>query len=69
VGTFSGASALASNATEPPSVLRERVTSRGGTTYAAITAMENAEVKAKFKDAIRAAHKRAAELGEEFGKG
>jgi pyrroline-5-carboxylate reductase len=68
VGTFSGASALATSATEPPSVLRERVTSKGGTTYAAITAMENTEVKAKIKAAIRAAHQRAAELGEEFGK-
>ena len=68
VGTFTGASALAANATEPPSVLRERVTSKGGTTYAAITSMESADVKAKFKTAIRAAHQRAAELGKEFGK-
>jgi len=68
VGTFTGASALAANATEPPSVLRERVTSKGGTTYAAITSMEGADVKAKFKTAIRAAHQRAAELGKEFGK-
>ncbi|MBB3180002.1 pyrroline-5-carboxylate reductase [Variovorax sp. Sphag1AA] len=68
VGTFTGASALAANATEPPAVLRERVTSKGGTTYAAITSMESADVKAKFKTAIRAAHQRAAELGQEFGK-
>ncbi|SEA69587.1 pyrroline-5-carboxylate reductase [Variovorax sp. YR216] len=68
VGTFTGASALAANATEPPAVLRERVTSKGGTTYAAITSMESADVKAKFKTAIRAAHQRAAELGKEFGK-
>jgi pyrroline-5-carboxylate reductase len=68
VGTFTGASALAHSATEPPSVLRERVTSKGGTTYAALTSLEGADVKAKFKTAIRAAQKRAAELGEEFGK-
>ncbi|MEJ8824398.1 pyrroline-5-carboxylate reductase [Variovorax humicola] len=68
VGTFTGASALASGSTEPPSVLRERVTSKGGTTYAAITSLEGAQVKAKFKDAIRAAQARAKELGEEFGK-
>lgn len=68
VGTFTGASALASSATEPPSVLRERVTSKGGTTHAAITAMESADLKAKFKEAIRAAHRRAAELGQEFGR-
>jgi len=69
VGTFTGASALASSATESPAVLRERVTSKGGTTYAAITAMESADIKAKFKAAIRAAHQRAGELGQEFGRG
>ncbi|MEJ1166995.1 pyrroline-5-carboxylate reductase [Variovorax sp. CCNWLW186] len=68
VGTFTGASALAHSATEPPSVLRERVTSKGGTTYAALTSLEGADVKAKFKTAIRAAQQRAAELGEEFGR-
>jgi len=69
VGTFTGASALANDASEPPAVLRERVTSKGGTTYAAIASLENADVKAKFKAAIRAAHQRAAELGVEFGRG
>lgn len=69
IGTFTGASALAHSATEPPSVLRERVTSKGGTTYAAITSLQQADVKAQFKTAIRAAQKRAAELGEEFGRG
>ena len=68
IGTFTGASALAHSATEPPSVLRERVTSKGGTTYAAITSLQQADVKAQFKTAIRAAQKRAAELGEEFGR-
>ncbi len=68
IGTFTGASALAHSATEPPSVLRERVTSKGGTTYAAITSLEGADVKAQFKTAMRAAQKRAAELGEEFGR-
>jgi len=68
IGTFTGASALAHSATEPPSVLRERVTSKGGTTHAAITSLEGADVKAKFKAAIRAAQKRATELGEEFGR-
>jgi pyrroline-5-carboxylate reductase len=67
VGTFTGASALAANASEPPEVLRARVTSKGGTTYAAITSMEDDGIKAKFKLAMRAAHRRAAELGQEFG--
>ncbi len=69
IGTFTGASALAHSATEPPSVLRERVTSKGGTTYAALTSLEGADVKSQFKTAIRAAQQRAIELGEEFGRG
>jgi pyrroline-5-carboxylate reductase len=69
VGTFAGASALAADATDPPAVLRQRVTSKGGTTHAAISALEGADVKAKFKAAIRAAHQRAGELAQEFGRG
>ena len=68
IGTFTGASALAQASTEPPSVLRERVTSKGGTTYAALSAMEAAGVKAQFKAAIRAAEQRARELAAEFGR-
>jgi len=67
IGTFEGASHLAKTAGEPPSVLRERVTSKGGTTYAALTAMQNAQVGALFQAALRAAQQRAHELGDEFG--
>lgn len=68
IGTFEGAAALASSSSEPPSVLRERVTSKGGTTHAALTSMEQAGVAQKFVDAMHAAGKRAAELGDEFGR-
>jgi len=68
VGTFTGASALAAASTESPAVLRERVTSKGGTTHAALTAMEAAGIKASFKKAIRAAQARAGELAAEFGR-
>ena len=68
IGTFTGASALAAAANEPPSVLRERVTSKGGTTHAALTSMESDQVKAQFKKAIRAAEQRARELAVEFGR-
>jgi pyrroline-5-carboxylate reductase len=68
VATFSGASSLALASTEPPEVLRQRVTSKGGTTYAAITAMENAGIKPAFVRAMQAAEARARELGDEFGK-
>jgi pyrroline-5-carboxylate reductase len=68
VATFSGASSLAAASSESPEVLRQRVTSKGGTTYAAITAMENAGIKQAFIQAMQAAEQRARELGDEFGK-
>ena len=67
IGTFEGASQLAKTASEPPSVLRERVTSKGGTTYAALTSMQNAHVSELFQTALKAAELRAHELGDEFG--
>ena len=68
VATFSGASSLAAASTESAEVLRQRVTSKGGTTYAAISAMEAAGIKSAFVKAMQAAEKRAGELGDEFGK-
>jgi pyrroline-5-carboxylate reductase len=68
VATFSGASSLAAASTESPEVLRQRVTSKGGTTYAALTAMEASGIKASFVKAMQAAETRARELGDEFGK-
>lgn len=67
VGTFVGASALARQATEPPEVLRARVTSKGGTTHAALTAMEQGDIKGRFIQALHAARLRAIEMGQEFG--
>jgi pyrroline-5-carboxylate reductase len=66
--TFAGATALASQSPDSPAVLRERVTSKGGTTYAALTHLETAGVKAAFVAAMRAAQHRAGELGDEFGR-
>ena len=67
VGTFVGASALAKTSSEPPEILRARVTSKGGTTYAALSSMEQDNVKTLFVRAMHAARQRARELGEEFG--
>ncbi|HEY0201686.1 MAG TPA: pyrroline-5-carboxylate reductase [Burkholderiaceae bacterium] len=67
VATFNGSAALAAASNEPPALLRQRVTSKGGTTYAAITALEAAGVKEHFIAAMRAAQQRAHELGQEFG--
>ena len=67
IGTFVGSSALAKASDEPPEVLRQRVTSKGGTTYAALTSMEQDRVKTLFVRAMHAARQRARELGDEFG--
>ena len=68
VGTFAGGTQLAADSPEPLATLRERVTSKGGTTHAALTALEQAGVKAAFVKAMHAACVRAAELGDEFGR-
>ena len=68
VGTFCGAAELARRSDEPPAVLRERVTSKGGTTYAALTAMAASEIAEHFEQAMEAARQRAAELGDAFGR-
>jgi pyrroline-5-carboxylate reductase len=67
VGTFVGASALAKASDEPIEILRSRVTSKGGTTHAAITSMEQDNVKTLFMRAMSAARQRAKEMGQEFG--
>lgn len=67
VGTFVGASELAKASSEPPETLRAQVTSKGGTTYAALTSMEQDRVKTLFMRAMHAARQRARELGDEFG--
>jgi pyrroline-5-carboxylate reductase len=67
LATVEGATALALQSADPPEVLRSRVTSKGGTTYAAITSMEAAGVGPAIVEAIRAAQQRAKELGDEFG--
>ncbi|HEY0858918.1 MAG TPA: pyrroline-5-carboxylate reductase [Albitalea sp.] len=68
LATFAGAASLAAASPEPPQVLRERVTSKGGTTHAAISALEAEGVKAAFVHALKAAQRRARELGDEFGR-
>lgn len=67
LATFAGASALAAASDEPPETLRERVTSKGGTTHAALSSLEADGVKAAFIKAVQAAQRRARELGDEFG--
>jgi pyrroline-5-carboxylate reductase len=63
LATVAGAAALAQRSDEPVALLRERVTSKGGTTHAALVSLEADGVKASIVKAIRAAQQRARELG------
>jgi pyrroline-5-carboxylate reductase len=68
VQTFVGAAQLAAAAPEPVSVLRERVTSKGGTTAAALASLDADGVKSAIVRALRAAQARAKELGDELDR-
>jgi len=67
LATFDGATALAAASAETPATLRAQVTSKGGTTHAALSVLEAAHVKEAFVQALHAAQARARELGAEFG--
>ena len=61
--TFAGAAALAQQSPLPPDELRAQVTSKGGTTFAAISSLDDSAVKSAFVKALHAARDRAEELG------
>jgi pyrroline-5-carboxylate reductase len=61
--TFAGATALAQQSPLAPQELRAQVTSKGGTTFAAISSLDDSGVKAAFVKALHAARQRAEELG------
>ena len=63
--TARGAAAVAGAEDDELSILRERVTSPGGTTAAALAALEAADIRAIFSRAFRAARTRAVELAGE----
>jgi pyrroline-5-carboxylate reductase len=67
LATFTGASALAAQSSESPATLRERVTSKGGTTEAALNAMATDAVGDAIVRAMAAAAARGAELGDQLG--
>jgi pyrroline-5-carboxylate reductase len=66
--TVLGAAKLASSSADPPAELRKRVTSRGGTTEAALRVFEQEQLAERFARALEAASRRGAELGEALGK-
>ncbi|MEI2414607.1 pyrroline-5-carboxylate reductase [Orrella sp. JC864] len=68
LATVAGATRLAAESEETPAVLRERVTSKGGTTAAALAVFEQAGLGETVARAMRAAAERGRELGEESGR-
>ena len=68
IQTFLGAARLAAESRDDVAVLRERVTSKGGTTERALACMRQDGVMEAIVRAIHAANERAKELGEQLGK-
>lgn len=66
--TFAGAAQLAAQSDEAPALLRERVTSRGGTTAAGLAELQAAAVKPAIAAAVRAAADRARAMGDELDR-
>ncbi len=69
VQTALGAARMASEDGETPARLRERVTSPGGTTQAALDAFANGGLRALVAAAVAAATARGRELSAQFGAG
>lgn len=59
--TMQGAAVMASQ--DDPAALRAKVTSKGGTTFAAITYLDNANLKEHIGNAMQACYDRSVELG------
>lgn len=66
IQTLQGAAKLAANSSESPATLREKVTSKGGTTFAALQVLEQSDWSAILMKAVAAASQRSAEMGQEF---
>jgi len=64
--TAFGAARMALESSEDPALLRQRVTSPGGTTEQALAVMEQAEIGRIIDQALQAAANRARELGTEL---
>ena len=66
VQTAFGASKLALESSDDPALLREKVTSPGGTTERALQALKDGGLEGIFMQALQAANDRAAELADQL---
>jgi pyrroline-5-carboxylate reductase len=67
LATVAGAARMAHEGDEEPAVMREQVTSPGGTTAAALSVLEAGDFRDVFRRAIHAATLRSRELARDFG--
>lgn len=63
IQTATGAGRMLAESGESPATLRERVTSKGGTTFAALESLRGADFEGMVKSALKAAAERSRELG------
>jgi len=68
IATFRGAAELAARSDDSLATLRERVTSKGGTTAAALARMDADRIGNGIVAAVHAASARATEMGDAFGR-
>jgi len=66
--TVIGAGQLALSSKDSASQLREKVTSKGGTTFAALEILNQQSWGLALENAVKAATQRAKEMGDEFSK-
>ena len=66
--TVLGAAKLAAQSDKPPAELRKQVTSKGGTTEAALDVFNEEKLAERIMKALEAASRRGAVLGDELGK-
>ena len=66
--TVLGAARLAAQSAHSPSTLRAQVTSKAGTTEAALRVFDEERLAERLRRALEAANRRGAELGEQLGK-
>lgn len=67
IQTCLGAGTLASESSDSLGELREKVTSRGGTTFAALESFRRDDLQQVVSNAMRDCAQRAAEMAKEFG--
>ena len=68
IATFKGASLLAESSQTPIAILRDQVTSKGGTTEQGLISLHNSQVKEAIVLAAQKACERAKTLGDELGR-